>query len=604
MSPDRGNVESVITKIMEECGRDPLRLMDIVRNVQTRLSIISEDSIDLIAQELGIHRVQVTDMISFYTFFKQQSKGDYTIRLSNSVVDKMNGLADVAIEFEKRLGISVGETTADGRISLEYISDIGMGDQAPAALINDLVVTQIAPEDVPAIIDTIQKDEKATASGFPDSSLGTSLGKTRELRVDLNLRKRGPVIFDPVEQGAAIRRALNMTPEQVIDEIMKSRLRGRGGAGFPTGMKWSFCRKAVGDKRYIICNADEGEPGTFKDRVILTEAADNLIEGMTIGGYALGAELGLLYLRAEYLYLWGHLEHVLAKRRRIGLLGKNVGGRQGFNFDVRIQIGAGAYICGEESALIESLEGKRGAPRDRPPFPVQRGYVNQPSAVNNVETLCCVAKIFEKDGEWFAQIGTRDSSGTKLLSISGDCPRPGVYEVEYGIAIEEVLEMLGAEEAQAVQVGGPSGRCVAPKDFGRRICFEDTPTGGSFIVFSLDRDLVQVARDFTEFFVEESCGWCAPCRVGTIILLHKMEKIIEGKGTAADLDDLEKWGKTVTTMSRCGLGQTAANPILTTLKNFRHLFKKRISKEEFRPTFDLQKALQESYEITGRRSSS
>jgi [NiFe] hydrogenase diaphorase moiety large subunit len=403
-----------------------------------------------------------------------------------------------------------------------------------------------------------------------------------------------------MEHGAAIRNALNMSPEQVVDTINVSRLRGRGGAGFPTAMKWDFCRKAEGNSHYIICNADEGEPGTFKDRVVLSEEPDMVFEGMTVAGYAIGASEGLLYLRGEYRYLFDRLSHILERRRHTGLLGTNICGKEGFNFDIRIQLGAGAYICGEESGLIESLEGKRGAPRDRPPFPVTKGYLNQPTAVNNVETLCCAARILEKGTEWFSRFGTRDSTGTKLLSVSGDCRHPGVYEIEFGISIDEILEMVGGTDAQAVQVGGPSGTCVAPKDFGRDICFEDLPTGGSFIVFGPERDLLEIVRQFTEFFVDESCGWCAPCRGGTTLLLKKLEKVLQGTGTRQDLTELQSLGETVKMMSRCGLGQTAANPILTTLKNFPQLYYSRISDSAYVPSFDLGAATAAYRDLTGR----
>ena len=589
----------VVAQIVREYGKDSSRLMDIVRKVQERFSYVSDEAVGQIAGELGLHRVQVEDMASFYSFIERRKKGTYIIRLSGGVVDRMRGMPEVAAAFTKALGIPVGGTTPDGTITLEYTSDICMSDQAPAAMINGMVLTNLSPQGVPAIVDALRKGKPAKGSEFPGTGSGTTDFPNAE--VELNLRQPGPVVFDPIENGAAIRKALNLTPEQLIDEVTKSRLRGRGGAGFPTGMKWGFCRKAQGKERFLVCNADEGEPGTFKDRVILTEVADSLIEGMTIGGYAIGAKLGLLYLRAEYQYLWGHVEQVLARRRRTGLLGENICGRQGFDFDIRVQLGAGAYICGEESGLIESLEGKRGAPRDRPPFPVQCGYLNQPTSVNNVETLCCVAKILEKGADWFSKIGTQDSTGTKLLSVSGDCRRPGVYEVDYGITIDKLLQLVDAENAQAVQIGGPSGQCIAPKDFGRRICFEDLPTGGSVIVVGQKRDLLEIVREFTEFFVEESCGWCAPCRVGTTLLLRKLEKILAGKGTQTDIEDLKTLGKTVTTMSRCGLGQTAANPILTTLRNFPELFNKRVKAGDFIPSFDLQSALQASYAITGRK---
>jgi len=550
------------------------------------LGYLSEESIGQIAEALGIHRVEVRDMVSFYAFLSRKPTGKTVIRLCNAVVERMKGADQVGEAFKKALGISFGQTTPDGKVTLEHTSCIGLSDQAPNALVNGVPITNLSPKDVPMIVKAIRD--------------GEDLLNLPQAEVDLNVRKTGDVIFAPMERGAALRKAISITPEGVINEINKARLRGRGGAGFPTAMKWDFCRKAQGEAHYLVCNADEGEPGTFKDRAILSECADLLFEGMTLAGYAIGAKEGILYLRAEYEYMLSKLERMLAKRRHLGLLGENICGLEGFTFDIRIQMGAGAYICGEESALIESAEGKRGAPRDRPPFPVQVGYMGQPTSVNNVETLCCAARILEKGGEWFSKIGTKDSTGTKLLSISGDCEHPGIYEVEYGITVAKMLAMAGAEDTQAVQVGGPSGRCLAPKDFGRGISFEDLPTGGSIIIFGKNRDLLECMRQFTEFFVEESCGWCAPCRVGTTLLLKKLEKVLEGHGTRRDLEELESIGKTVKTMSRCGLGQTAANPVLTTLSGFAGLYEARIKSEDYIPSFDLEKAMEAGLKAANR----
>ncbi len=577
---------ALVTQVVEQFGRDRGRLMDIARSVHAKLGCLTEETVGQIAKALGMHRVQVRDMVSFYALFSRRPQGKTVIRVCRAVPERMKGADQVAQAFERVLGIKVGETTPDGAITLQYAPCIGLSDQAPGALIGTTPVTNLTPADAPKIAAAIRE--------------GKDIAMLPQANVDLNLRKPGPVIFAPMERGAAIRVAANRKPEEVIGELNKARLRGRGGAGFPTAMKWDFCRKAKGNARYLICNADEGEPGTFKDRVILTECPDLLFEGMTVAGHALGAKEGLLYLRGEYESLLPRLEQVLAKRRHLGLLGQNIVGCEGFDFDIRVQLGAGAYICGEESALIESLEGKRGAPRDRPPFPVQKGYNGEPTCVNNVETLCCAARILEKGGEWFAAMGTRDSNGTKLLSVSGDCARPGVYEVVYGITIEKLLEMVGAAEAQAVQVGGPSGQCVAPKDFGRSISFEDLPTGGSIIVFGPKRDLLACMHQFVEFFVEESCGWCVPCRVGTTMLSTQLAKILSGKGTHADLAQMEEVANTVKTMSRCGLGQTAANPILTTLRSFAGLYEARLRKEDFIPPFDLKAALAEGCAITGK----
>ncbi len=575
----------IISQVAEEFGRSPARLLDVARGVHARLGHLSEESIGFIAEALGLERVRVRDTISFYHFFARQPRGRSTVYLCNAVVERMKGADAVAKAFEEATGVKMGETTPDNAISLAYTACIGLSDQAPSALVNGIPLTNLTPADVPMIVETLRKGEDV--SSLPQA------------KVKKNLLKRGDIVFGAMDPGAAIRKALALSPVELINEMSVSRLRGRGGAGFPTSMKWSFCRTAKGEAHYVVCNADEGEPGTFKDRVILTECPDLLFEGMTVAGYAIGAKKGFLYLRAEYEYMLARLETVLARRRDAGLLGTNILGK-GFDFDIRIQVGGGAYVCGEESALIESLEGKRGAPRDRPPFPVQKGYRNQPTSVNNVETLCCAARIVEKGGAWFSAFGYEDSKGTKALSISGDCERPGVYEVEYGMTLQDMLDMVGARNVQAIQFGGPSGQCIAPDGFGRRLDFDDLATGGSVIIFGEDRDLLEYMRQFTEFFTEESCGWCAPCRVGTTLLLKGLEKILEGSGTKSDLEALKKLGATVKAMSRCGLGQTAANPILTTMENFPGLYEARLSKDEFIPSFDLAKALEEGCAVTGR----
>jgi [NiFe] hydrogenase diaphorase moiety large subunit len=574
MAEDRSGI---VRDIVNQFGVDRGRLMDIIRAIHGRFGHLSNEDVAVVAEALAMRPVEIRDTASFYAFFSQQPQGKHVIRLCHAVVERMHGADELGQAFEEACGCSFGETSPDGEFSLYHTACIGMSDQPPSALVNETPLVNLKPSDAPKIVEHLRK--------------GGAVGELPQSEIDLNLRKSGDVVFSPMTRGAAIRASVNKTPEEVINEVTQARLRGRGGAGFPTGMKWNFCRQNQAEKRYLICNADEGEPGTFKDRVILTEQADLVFEGMTVAGYAIGATEGLLYLRGEYSYLLPHLERVLERRRGLGLLGDNISGCENFSFDIRIQLGAGAYICGEESALISSLEGKRGAPRDRPPFPVQKGYGDMPSSVNNVETLCAAARILERGADWFRGLGEADSTGTKVLSISGDCQEPGVYEVEYGVSVEKVLEMVGAEEAQGVQIGGPSGLCLAPKDFGRVISFEDVPTGGSFIVFGRDCDLLECMRQFMEFFVEESCGWCVPCRAGTTILLKEFDKILEGKGTQADLDTLEEHCQTVKTMSRCGLGQTAPNPILSSMRNFPRLYQGRLQEEEFTPRFDFEKAV-------------
>jgi len=374
--------------------------------------------------------------------------------------------------------------------------------------------------------------------------------------------------FSSMNPEAGLKKAMGLSRPDVIAEISASNLKGRGGAGFPTGVKWNFAAAARADKKYIICNADEGEPGTFKDRVILMEHADLVFEGMTIAAKAVGAKEGIIFLRGEYTYLKPHLKDVLARRRSQKLLGKGILGAD-FDFDIHIFMGAGAYICGEETALIECLEGFRGEPRNRPPFPVNTGFLGRPSVVNNVETLAWAACILQKGSEWFKSVGTEKSTGQKIFSISGDCERPGVYEFPLGITVAELLAKVGGSNAKAVQIGGASGQCIPASEFNRGIAFEDIPTGGSIIVFGPQRDMLHVLHNFLDFFVDESCGQCTPCRVGNAKLMEGVQMLQEGKCSMAYLRELCALGETMQLASKCGLGQSSPNAFLSVVNHFR-----------------------------------
>ena len=374
--------------------------------------------------------------------------------------------------------------------------------------------------------------------------------------------------FSTMTPEAGLKKALGLSRPDIIEEMRQSGLKGRGGAGFPTGMKWNFAAAARADEKFVICNADEGEPGTFKDRVILQEHADLVFEGMTIAGKAIGAKEGILFLRGEYTYLKAHLESVLARRREQKLLGKGILGSD-LEFDIRIFMGAGAYICGEETALIEALEGFRGEPRNRPPFPVNTGFLGRPSVVNNVETLASSACILQKGSDWWKQKGTEKSTGFKIFSISGDCGKPGVYEFPMGITVAQLLKDVAGEGAKAVQVGGASGQCIPASQFDRTIAFEDIPTGGSIIVFGPNRDMLDVLHNFLDFFVDESCGQCTPCRRGNVKLLEGVELLKEGKCSMAYLQELCALGETMQIASKCGLGQSSPSAFLSVVKNFR-----------------------------------
>jgi [NiFe] hydrogenase diaphorase moiety large subunit len=595
-------MEASIQQIIDRYNGDPVRLMDILLDIKEEKGFIPSELNQGLANALGISKASFEEMVSFYHFFPQTPVGKYTVYLNNSVVANMMGREQVKKTFEEEAGIKFGNISSDGLIGLFETSCIGMSDQEPAAIINDKIFVNLTPFRAKEIIRDMKAGkpvEQMYQANFGDGNNSSELIRSV---VGNHIRRKGPVIWDPHTPGEALRKAVNMDPGNVIEEIKHSNLRGRGGAGFPTGLKWEFCSKSRGDRKYVICNADEGEPGTFKDRVILTELPKLVFEGMAVAGYAIGAEEGIIYIRYEYKYLQRFLEKVLEELRADHIIGKDAGGRKGFNFNIRIQYGAGAYVCGEESGLLESAEGKRGEPRDRPPFPVDKGYLQQPTVINNVETLCSVVKIIKHGSEWYTSFGTKESSGTKLLSVAGDCRFPGVYEIEWGFTIYDIIQMVGATDVQAVQVGGPSGTLIHPNEFRRKLGYEDMPTGGSIIIFNKSRNLLKdVVLNFIDFFIEESCGSCSICRNLPLILKNKLVKILDGNGVMQDIEDLNEWSK-LCKYNRCGLGQTAANPIITSLLNFRYLYEEIVRKDiEYETGFSLAEAVRESCEASDRK---
>ncbi|MGC8858572.1 MAG: complex I 51 kDa subunit family protein [Ignavibacteria bacterium] len=381
--------------------------------------------------------------------------------------------------------------------------------------------------------------------------------------------RQGLVLFSGYQRGEAIKKALELGRENVLFELKTSKLKGRGGAGFPTATKWMLTAAAKSDEKFIVCNADEGEPGTFKDRVLLMEYPELVFDGIVVGGYTIGAKEGILYLRGEYAYMKSYLEDYLARMRKDNLLGEKILGNENFNFDIKIKLGAGAYVCGEETALIESLEGHRGESRNRPPYPVNTGFNGKPTSVNNVETFASVSQIVLKGGEWYAKFGTDKSSGSKLFSISGDCKKPGVYELPWGTKIKDVLKLVEAEDTKAVQIGGASGVCIPESQFDRTLAYEDVATGGSIIIFNRKRDMLKILKNFMEFFVEESCGQCTPCRIGNVKLLEGVEMIEKGEFTFEYINKLKELGRTMQLASKCGLGQSSPNPFISILENFK-----------------------------------
>ena len=588
MNKTAGPVAEAVVAAVARYRADPHYILQMLREIQEACDWISPEAIDRLQQALRLPRTKIEGVAGFYAHLYTRPRGRYRVLFSDNITDRMLGNLELLEYMCKQLWVERGKTSEDGLVSIDTTSCTGMCDQGPALLVNNYAITRVTRQRVDEICELIRN--KVALADWPGEYF----------RVEDQIRRKDVLLGNALAPGVALAAALARGAQGMLDEIKASKLRGRGGAGFATGLKWEACRNAEGRAHYVVCNADEGEPGTFKDRVLLSSHADLVFEGMTLGAFVIGAGRGILYLRAEYRYLLDQLNAVLERRRRGRLLGAAILGRQGFDFDIEIQLGAGAYICGEESALIESLEGKRGTPRNRPPFPVTHGYLDQPTVVNNVETFAASCLVAHAGGAWYAGIGTSASAGTKILSVSGDCARPGIYEYPYGVSVSEVLAASGASEVQAVQVSGPSGVCLAAAEFGRRIAFEDIPTAGAFMVFDHSRDMFEVARNFVHFFAHESCGFCTPCRVGTSLLRNLMDKLKNGHGSPYDFAEIEKLNRILQSMSHCGLGHTACNPVLDTIAKFRPAYERRLQQKEFVPAFDLDWALEPARQMTGR----
>ncbi|MCS6811367.1 MAG: NAD(P)H-dependent oxidoreductase subunit E [Tepidimonas sp.] len=577
-------------------GRAPHALLQVLRDTQAETGWLPPPVLAHIARALGRTLADVRGVASFYRFLHLEPVGRVRVLFSDNVTDRMAGSEALLQRLCGLLGVAPGEVDPLGRFSVDRCSCTGLGDQGPALLVNHRqVVTRLDAARVEALAQLL-------LAGVPPEDWPAEWAHVEDQV------RRADVLLQGLPDGPpGLPELLARSPQELLREVERSGLRGRGGAGFPTGRKWRLCAGAPAEPggRVVVCNADEGEPGTFKDRVLLRAHADAVLDGMTLAARAIGADTGLLYLRGEYPFLVAPLQAALARRRAAGLLGRDVAGVRGFHFDITLHVGAGAYVCGEESALLESLEGRRGVPRIRPPFPVERGYLGRPTVVNNVETFVAVAHILRRGGAWWATIGTPQSTGTKVHSISGDCARPGVYEYPLGTPLACMLADCGADEAQAVQVGGPAGRCVPASQFHRAIAFEDLPSVGALMVFDRSRDLFEVARHFARFFAHESCGLCTPCRVGTELVVRRLDKLAQahgaGRGSALDLQRLRELDAVLHGGTHCGLGMSACNPLRDTLAYFEPTYQRRVNAAEFQPDLDLDALLEPARRATGRR---
>ncbi|QID17714.1 NADP oxidoreductase [Nitrogeniibacter mangrovi] len=577
-----------VERIIEAHGRRPEALLQMLVDIQAQENWLPPEVLTALSKRLGMARARIDGVAGFYSFLHTEPVGRYRILFSDNIIDRMLGSEALMALMCRKLIIAPGRVSEDGLVSVDTTSCTGMGDQGPAILVNGHAIAHLDHQRVNEICELVRQQRPLDA--WP----------SQYFQVHDNIRRRDALLDADFAPGDAILAAVSMGRTGWLEAVRKANLRGHGGAGFTTAVKWQACRDAAGADKVVVCNADEGEPGTFKDRVLLTRHAHRVIEGMTLAAWATGARCGFLYLRGEYRHLLAPLRSVLADRRQAGWLGDRIAGVEGFDFDIDIHLGAGAYVCGEETALIESLEGKRGTPRIRPPFPVEAGYLGRPTVVNNVETLakCCLIAL--RGGEAFARTGTAQSTGTKLLSVSGDCARPGVYEYPFGVTVAQVLDDCGASDVQAVQVGGAAGITIAPYEFGRRIAFEDVPTAGAFMIFDSSRDMFEVARNFVHFFAHESCGFCTPCRVGTTLLCKTLDKLADGYGSSVDLREIDDLDRLLKQASHCGLGSAAPNPVLDGLLKFRPVYEQRLVRKDFTPAFDLDGALARARQMTGR----
>lgn len=487
----------------------------------------------------------------------------------------------------------VSDKGLDGEVQVIATGCFGFCEKGPIVKImpDNTFYTQVTPEDAREIIEEhIVKGRKVTRLLYVDPEIKETIADSKHMgfyKKQLRIALRNCGFIDPENIDEYIARdgyealakcLTELTPQQVIEEMKKSGLRGRGGGGFSTGLKWEITSKSVSEEKYVVCNADEGDPGAFMDRSILEGDPHSVIEAMAICGYCIGAANGLVYIRAEYPLAIDRLKIAIKQARDYGLLGNNILGT-GFNFDIELRYGAGAFVCGEETALIHSMEGQRGEPTVKPPFPSVSGYYGKPTNVNNVETFANVPVIINQGAEWFASIGTEKSKGTKVFALAGKINNVGLIEVPMGTTLREVIYEIGGgikdgKKFKAVQTGGPSGGCLTEKHLDTPIDYDNLIASGSMmgsggmIVMDEDDCMVSMAKFYLDFTVEESCGKCAPCRIGNKRLYEILDKLTQGKGTREDIDSLRNLSHVIKDTALCGLGQTSPNPVLSTMDNF------------------------------------
>ena len=579
---------SLETKFNELPGRYPVKrsaLIPMMLYAQDQFGFLGDEILEEIAKRLDLSMIQVTETLSYYSMLRRKPVGKYHVQVCTNISCMLRGGNEVFAHVKTRLGIENREVQKSGIFSLEEVECIGACTGAPAMQVNYDFYEDLDADKVDSILEQFEAGKIAppvpVISGAlhkrnPDEVVVISkrFGKPDSTKIDTYLKDGG---------YKALEKALkHMTPESIIEEVKKSNLRGRGGAGFPTGMKWSFVPKDSPKPKYVLCNADESEPGTSKDRPLLEMDPHQLIEGLVIAGRAINSNQGYIYIRGEYRYLFKFVDDAIAEAYAKGYLGENILGT-GYNFDLCTHTGAGAYECGEESALMESLEGKRGYPRIKPPFPATVGLYGCPTVINNVETLSTVPAIINGGGEWYAGLGTPKNGGTRLYSISGHVNKPGIYELPLGYPLRKLIyEIAGGirngKKLKAVIPGGSSCPLLSPDEIDVAMDYDSVAKIGSMlgsggtVIMDEDTCMVDVARRIMHFYAHESCGWCIPCREGTAWLRKMLDRFHEGYGRAEDIPLIDELSKNMLGRTFCALGDAAALPTISIVKKWRNEF--------------------------------
>ncbi|HWW51952.1 MAG TPA: NADH-quinone oxidoreductase subunit NuoF [Verrucomicrobiae bacterium] len=575
-------------KFNDFVGRYPVKrsaLIPMMLYAQDHFGSLSDELLEEIGKRLDLNLLQVTETLAYYSMLRRRPAGRYHIQVCTNISCMARGASEIFQHVQKRLAIGNREVSETGTFSLEEVECMGACTGAPAMQVNYDFYENLDPDKVDAILEQLQDGKRPEPVPVISGALhdrhpaevavvSKHFGIPGVHRIEVYLKHEG---------YQALERALKqMTPEQIIDEVKKSSLRGRGGAGFPTGLKWSFVPKGSSKPKYVLANGDESEPGTSKDRPLMEMDPHQLIEGMVIAGRAIGSQQGYIYIRGEYRYIIDITDKAITEAYRAGYLGKNILG-SGFDFDLVTHTGAGAYECGEESALMESLEGKRGYPRIKPPFPAVVGLYGCPTIINNVETLSTVPAIIRGGGEWYAGLGSPKNGGTRLYSISGHVNRPGIYELPLGFPLRRLIEdvaggMRGGKRLKAVIPGGSSCPLLSAEEIDVALDYDSVAKIGSMlgsggtVIFDEDTCMVDLARRIMHFYAHESCGWCIPCREGTAWLRKMLDRFHEGGGRSEDITLIEELSKNMLGRTFCPLGDAAALPTISIVKKWRHEF--------------------------------